>query len=208
MVEAAVSTQRSGKRGKLLLVWSILLVLLVAIGYTQLQRKQIEQAEADAPYDRSRMVLPIELDELGAIEIAALGGLHRFEKDAQGLWFYHGAHGAGAATDQHVPDAATSKLITDRLNGLERAKLEREVKLDKSLKDYGLANPETLLLVYRAKESQPVAQFAFGDIAPDTVSQYAMRIGANEAWTLPSYHVENLVGLVRAVQPKPAEPSK
>lgn len=190
------------RRGKLLLVWSLLVVLLAAILLTQLQRSREEQAEADAPDDRSRMVLPITLNEVSAIEIAALGGLHRFEKDASGEWFYHGAHTAGTATDQHQPDPVMSKLIREKLIGLERAKLERDVKLDKGLKDFGLANPETLLLVYRGKETQPLAQYAFGDVAPDAISRYAMRIGTSSAWTLPAYHVDNIVGLVKAVQPK------
>ena len=43
-----------------------------------------------------RLLLPVPVDQLGAIEVADAGTLHRFERDAAGAWFYHGAHaGAG-----------------------------------------------------------------------------------------------------------------
>lgn len=193
----------SRPRRKLVVVWVVLLVLVGVIVAVEWADRTAEHADAQFEArggDRSRMVVPIPMDEIGAIEIAHAGALHRFERDAAGLWFYHGAHAPAAEPAQgHRADPALAEKIAKAFGGLGRAKFERDFPFDPKSQDYGVLNPGTLVLLYRKGEMQPLVQYAVGDMAPDGVSRYVLKIGASQVDTLPEYHVQNLVGLVQAV---------
>jgi hypothetical protein len=201
MVETAVSATRP--RRKLVVVWVVLLVLVGVIVAVEWSDRAAEHADAQFEArggDRSRMVVPIPMEEIGAVEIAHAGALHRFERDATGLWLYHGAHAPTAEPAQgHRADPAVAERIAKALGGLGRAKFERDFPFDPKSQDYGVLNPGTLVLLYRKGELQPLVQYAVGDMAPDGVSRYVLKIGAAQVDTLPEYHVQNLVGLVQAV---------
>ena len=109
------------------------------------------------------------LSELGAIEIADAGRVHRFERDAAGAWFYHGAHDAAEGAHTHEPDPARAERIARALAALGRARAERDFPLGKDGAAYGVASPELVILVYRPGQSQPLVQYAVGHVAPDTV---------------------------------------
>jgi len=189
-------------RRKLVVVWVALLVLVGVIIAVEWADRAAERADAQFEAqggDRSRMVVPIPLEEIGAIEIAHAGALHRFERDAAGLWLYHGPHAPTSEPAQgHRADPVAAEKIAKALGGLGRAKFEREFPFDPKSQDYGVLNPKTLLLLYRKGELQPLVQYAIGDMAPDGVSRYVLKIGAAQVDTLPEYHVQNLVGVVQA----------
>jgi hypothetical protein len=195
MVEAAVSPLRS-RRG-LVVVWALLAVLVVAITlieYADRRRPAAGSAgEADA-----RLLLPIPVDELAAVEIADRGRLHRFERDASGAWFYHGEHsGAAAADHTHPTDPAAAERIARAFAAFGRARIERRFRLERAGAAYGVASPDVLILVYRPDGAQPVAQLAVGHVAPDTVSRYVMLVGNPEVFTIPKYQIDNLLALTR-----------
>lgn len=190
-------------RRKLVVVWAVLLVLVGVIVAVEWSDRAAERADAQFEArggDRTRMVVPIPMEEIGAIEIAHAGALHRFERDAAGLWLYHGAHAPTAEPAQgHRADPAVAERIAKAFGGLGRAKFERDFPFDPKSQEYGVLNPKTLLLLYRKGEVQPLVQYAIGDMAPDGVSRYVLKIGAVQVDTLPEYHVQNLVGLVQTV---------
>jgi hypothetical protein len=201
MVEAAVTAPRP--RRKLVVVWVVLLVLVGVIVAVEWADRTAEHADAQFEArggDRSRMVVPVPMEEIGAVEIAHAGALHRFERDTNGLWLYHGPHAPAAEPAQgHRADPAVAERIAKAFGGLARAKFERDFPFDPKSQDYGVLNPATLVLLYRKGELQPLVQYAIGDMAPDGVSRYVLKIGAAQVDTLPEYHVQNLVGLVQAV---------
>ena len=47
-------------------------------------------------------------------------------------------------------------------------------------------------------EPQPLAQYAVGDVAPDTVSRYVQRGGQPRVVTIPTYQIDNLLALIDA----------
>jgi hypothetical protein len=65
---------------------------------------------------------------------------------------------------------------------------------------YGLTSPRLLILVYRANERQPLAQYAVGDVAADGLSRYVDAVGGAGVVTIPGYQVDNLVALVESVK--------
>jgi hypothetical protein len=42
-----------------------------------------------------------------------------------------------------------------------------------------------VILVYRAREAQPLAQYAVGDVAPDAISRYVDAVGGAGVVTIP-----------------------
>ena len=77
-------------------------------------------------------------------------------------------------------------------------RIERRFALDRGGATYGVASPEILIFVYRPQEVQPLAQYAIGHVAPDTVSRYVMVVGRAEVGTIPKYQIDNLLELIEA----------
>jgi|SRR5689334_7366262 len=192
-------------RPRLIAIWGVLALLVIGIIALELHDRAAEtsaQAEARDP----RMLLPVPVAELGVVEIAHAGAVHRFERDANGVWLYHGVHSSAQAAHSHQADPETAKRIDAALTALGRAHIERQMSLERGPQEYGLANPQMVILVYRPRELQPLAQIAVGDVAPDTFSRYILVVGRSSVGTIPNYQIENLQGLIKAVAAQGASP--
>jgi hypothetical protein len=177
------------------LVWLVLAALvavIVGIEYADRRRTAATGGATDP-----RMLLAAPVSELGAIEIADRGRLHRFERDAAGAWFYHGVHAEGTAAHTHSPDPALAERIAAAFAALGRARIERQFPLDRDAAVYGVANPEVVILIHRPGQAQPLAQYAVGHVAPDTASHYVLMVGRPVVVTIPKYQIDNLLALVR-----------
>lgn len=192
-MEAALSAGR--RRRSVVIVWAVLAVLIgviVAVEYRDRHATSGNAGEADA-----RALMPVPVDRLGALEIADRGRLHRFEREPAGGWLYHGVHTATTAAHTHTADPVLSERIAQALAVFGRTRTERQFALDGDGAAYGVATPEIVILVYRPNESQPLAQYAVGNIAPDTLSRYVAVVGRRSVVTIPNYQVDNLLGLIR-----------
>lgn len=192
---------------RLVAVWLVLAALVVVIGSLEwgdrLRARRDRGDEADP-----RRLLPVPVSELGAIEIADAGTLHRFERDATGAWFYHGAHGADQTSHTHAPDPARAERIARAFAAFGRARIERELPLARGGDPYGVAAPELVILAYRPGQPQPLAQYAVGRVAPDTVSRYVLPVGGRAVVTIPAYQIDNLRTLLpSASAAQPAAPA-
>jgi hypothetical protein len=190
-VEAAVRIL-AGRRAPL--VWLVLALLVGVVA-------ALEYADVGARSGRGHTVdqtalLAVPVEQLAAVEIVIAGTGHRFERDAGGAWFYHGVHAGSEGAHAHVPDPAVAERIERAVAAFGRARVERRLPRDKA---FGVTTPEMLILVYRPAQSQPLAQFAVGDVAPDTVSRYVDVVGGAGVVTIPNYQIENLVALVGSV---------
>ena len=191
-----MSTAR--RRRGVVLVWALLAVLLALIVVVEYRdRRHAAPGSADAV--DARRLLPVPVDRVGAIEIADAGRLHRFERDANGTWFYHGVHTAAESSHTHTADPALAERIERTMAAFGRTRVEREFPLGRDGADYGVSTPEVVVLVYRPSQSQPLAQYAIGHVAPDTVSRYVLVVGRPVVATIPGYQVDNLLALVRSV---------
>jgi hypothetical protein len=187
-----VSPIRAPRR--LVAVWlllAVLAVVIVTIEYVD-RRATPGSAQPDAS-----ALLRAAVDELGAVEIADRGRLHRFERDDSGAWFYHGIHTEATAAHTHTPDPALAERIARTFAAFGRARIERQFPLDRNADVYGVATPEIVVLAYRRGQSQPLTQYAVGHVAPDTVSRYVMVVGSPAVVTIPKYQIDNLLDLVR-----------
>lgn len=186
-------------RRRLLLIWGLLAILLVAVLATEFPSWRGGGAGDAVDEDAARLWMPVPPDELAAVEVLHGDALHRFEVDAQGVWFYHGVHAGAAGAHEHTPDLEASARISKALSGTARAKLEREFPLGTDQgAQYGVATPGTLVLFHRKGQAEPVAQYAVGDMAPDGASQYVLQVGSRTVRTLPGYQIQNLVRLVES----------
>ena len=125
--------------------------------------------------------------------MANAGTLHRFERDPSGTWFYHGVHTGSEGTQAHNTDPAMAARIERAFLAFGRTRIERQFSLPTLSGDYGVATPETIILVYRPNDLQPLAQYAVGDIAPDAPG------GAGTGQPLDHTLVGALAGLIAVV---------
>jgi Domain of unknown function (DUF4340) len=195
-VEAAVSVRLPRR---LLAVWLALLALVVLIALVEYEETQPQAVDEN-------LLLPVPVSELAALELGVAGALHRFERDAAGAWFYHGSHAASQAAHAHQPDPAAAQRIGAAFDALGRARIERRLPYDRDSRQYGIAAPQMVLLVYRRADGPPIAQYAIGDVAPDTFSRYVHRIGSAEVVTIPNYQAENLLSLLADQSSRPLMP--
>jgi len=181
-------------------VWGVLMVLVGTILGIEMRDYIMTQHE-DRPGEQvsrdPHVLVPVPLEQVGAVEIAHAGMVHRFERDAAGAWFYHGAHAPSNAAHAHQADPVMAKRIDTALQGFGRTRIERILATGQALQSYGLANPQMLILVYRPKALEPLLQVAVGDVAPDTFSRYVMVVGRASVVTIANYQIENLLGLIQ-----------
>jgi hypothetical protein len=195
VVEAALSPGR--RRSALIAVWVVLGLLVGAIVVLEYRDHLHAGPSGDGGVD-ARALLPVPVSQLGAVEIADTGRLHRFERDAAGTWFYHGVHTATEGAHAHAADPALAERIERALAAFRRTRIERDFALGQDAAAYGVTTPEILVLVYRPQQPQPLAQYAVGHVAPDTVSRYVMVVGKPAVVTIPKYQIDNLLALVQA----------
>ena len=186
------------RRRVLVLVWATLAVLIVAIAVIE-YRDRLHAASGTDEENDARWLLPVPINQLAAVEIADAGRLHRFERDVTGTWFYHGVHTAAEASHSHAADPALAVRIDRTMAAFGRTRMEREFPLGAQSADYGVTTPDVVVLVYRPGQSQPLAQYAIGHVAPDTVSRYVLVVGRPVVVTIAGYQVDNLLALVRSV---------
>lgn len=201
MVETALNAANANTAGrgrrKLIAVWLLVVALVVAIVLIE-RHDRVVSKTPDAGRDE-RLLIPIAIEELGAIEIAHNGTLHRFERDSTGAWFYHGIHTGTEQQHAHNSDPATAARIEKAFAGLGRARMERQFPLNIQADEFGVTRPEMFIMVYRPKELQPLSRYAVGTVAPDKVSRYVLPVGSSWVVTIADFQIDNLLSLIQAV---------
>jgi Domain of unknown function (DUF4340) len=193
---------RGAPRRRVLIIWLMLAGLVGVIAvleYADLVSARSGRARNADP----GLLVPVPIEEMGALEVAAAGTRHRFERTAAGAWFYHGAHTGAEGAHAHSVDPAVSERIEAALRAFGRTRIERQLARDRDADAYGVTAPSLVVLIYRANESQPLAQYAVGDLAPDTVSRYVDVVGGSGVVTIPGYQIDNLLALIQAVGAAP-----
>lgn len=182
---------------RLVAVWLLFAALAVAIVLIERQNR-VSTSTGEGGRD-VRWLLPAEMTDLGAIEIMHKGTLHRFERDAAGVWFYHGVHTGTEQQHAHNADPAVAAQIEKAFTGFGRTRMERQFPLKVEADEFQVTWPDIFILVYRLKEVQPLARYAVGIVAPDGVSRYVLPVGSTYVVTIANYQIDNLLNLIRAV---------
>jgi hypothetical protein len=189
-----------GVSARVIAVWAVLAVVVGGIVALESRERAGQRSEAaNRQDDRDpRLLVPVAIEQVGAIEVAYSGRVHRFERDAEGTWFYHGMHASQDATHLHRADPAMAQRIETAFQGFGRTRMERRLPAGPDLQQYGLIAPQMVILVYRPKELAPLLQVAVGDLAPDKLSRYVMVVGNSFPVTIANYQIDNLLGLIEA----------
>lgn len=184
------------RRARLMLIWAVLAVLaaVIVLGERQRSAQVGESTRRETPW-----LLPVPIAEIGIVEIMIKGAQHRFERDAQSRWFYHGTHDAQQAGHAHTTDPAQAELIDKAMVVFGRIQREQKLALPEGKDEYGVTRPEIFLMVYRPGADTPLARYAVGIVATDGVSRYVLPIGSADVVTIPDFHIKNLLALVDAV---------
>jgi len=195
-----------GRRLRLLAVWLLLVLLVGAI--VVIEHTDLVEPKRDSHRhisSEAHMLLPVPVDQLSAIEVVRGRTLYRFERDTAGAWFYHG-HGVDTGSEEHHHPHHADPTVAERIEAafaaFGRTRIERRFALKMHAQDYGVKRPEMLILVYRPHDMQPLAQYAVGDIAPDTLSRYVRVVGSAAVATIPNYQIDNLLALIETVAGK------
>jgi hypothetical protein len=184
-----------GKR--LIVIWGVLLVLaaLIFIGERQRSEQLGAASQRVVPW-----LLPVPMEKLGAVEVMVKGSMHRFERDAEGRWFYHGVHDANKAEHGHSTDPQMAAVIEKAMIAFGRVQREQKIALKAGDDEYGVTRPDVFILVYLPKADEPLARYAVGTTATDGVSRYILPVGASDIVTIPDFHIKNLLTLIDAVK--------
>ena len=187
----------TAQRKKLLLIWLVLAGLAVAIFFAEIKRSE----RISAPVIReSKRLLPAPIEDIRAVEIMSNGAMHRFERDLDDLWIYHGIHDDTQPEHEHVTDPKIAAIIDEAMVIFDRVQREQNIPLQAGEDEFGVTRPDIFIVVYRSKTEEPLARYAVGTTATDGVSRYVLPVGAAEIVTIPDFHIKNLLTLIDAVK--------
>jgi hypothetical protein len=196
----------SQRRSKLVIIWITVLALAALIF---VKERQLAKSEEEPEGNRPKWLIPIALEEIGAIEVMRKGQLHRFERDDKGIWFYHGQQDvANTAEHAHRADPLAANTIAQAIAMFSRTRKEQPIPLQPGKDEYGVSRPDILIMVYNPKKSEPAARFSVGMVSPNGYSRYVLPVGANEAVTIPEYQITNLMAMIDAVSKNPLPTSQ
>lgn len=181
---------------KLILIWGVL-AALAAIIY-QAESKRSAELSKPVVVDERRL-LPLPIEEIGAIEILLKGAMHRFERDAAGSWFYHGAHQGDVAGHGHTADLQMAQIIDKALTGFGRTRREQSLPLDAKADEFGVTRPDMFIMVYRPKAADPIARYAVGVVTSNKFARYVLPVGEAKVQTIAEFHITNLSDLITRV---------
>jgi len=190
---------------KLWLIWGVLVALAVVIWRGEVRRSNEISAMS---VRETKHLLPAPIEEIGVVEVMAKGTMHRFERAANGKWFYHGIHDASQPGHEHNIDPAQSDTIANALTGFGRMQREQTVPLKGGDDEYGVSRPDIFIIVYRSAGNEaPLARYAAGGNTPDGYSRYLLPVGESSIVTVPEFHITNLLNLIDAMKAKAAAPA-
>ena len=109
---------------------------------------------------------PFAAAELGAVEIVAAGGYHRFERDAEGRWFRHAHDADPAAGHVHDAGAGESAPIARAVAAFLASPAVAAGDAGEDRERYGVAVPRLFVALYRPGEDAPLARYLIGRPAP------------------------------------------
>lgn len=215
-------------RSRSKIIWGVLAVLLVMVAVIEFNDRSSPPVRDDGHGHSSSgpsMLMPAPMEEIDAIEIAAAGNLHRFSRDANNAWFYHGIHAGPEEVHEHVPDPVMSEIIGKSFGLLGRARIERRFELTDD-DPFGVTKPEMIILVYVTDLVTPRIKYSVGDLAPDELSRYVHIVAGSgvvsipgyknpymnvvsgsEVVSIPDYHIRNLRELLETATAQPSEES-
>jgi hypothetical protein len=95
----------------------------------------------------TRLLVPLPIDEVAAVEIFARGKSRRLERDPGGAWLLHRHAPGDDPNAPHRADPAQSKRIAQALTAFSQTRIERSIPYRAGGDAYGLLDPEAILFL-------------------------------------------------------------
>ena len=148
-----------------------------------------------------RSLVPLPIEDVAAVEIFAGSRSYRFERDATGAWLLH-RHAPGDDPDMlHRADPAQRERIAEALATFGRTPIERSIAHGEHVEAYGLADPETIIVLFTKDEARPPLSFTVGDLASDGLGRYLLMPDGREIVTIPGVQLPDLTALAEELEP-------
>jgi hypothetical protein len=160
------------------------------------------EATAAARYS-AKLLLPVSLEQIWAIEVAFEGKLHRLERDGNGNWFLHvGQHTHSGNSPAHVADPTQARVIANALEAFDQTQIESLVMHHagpEQIEQCGLSRPVIIALVYARDSSSPLARIEIGNAAADAFGRYVRLAATGDVVTIAAYESARLIELLKAI---------
>lgn len=151
----------------------------------------------------AKLLLPVSLEQIWAIEVAFEGKLHRLERDGNGNWFLHvGQHTHTGNSPGHVADPTQARIIANALEAFDQTQIESLVVRHagpEQIEQYGLSRPIIIALVYARDASSPLARIEIGNLAADAFGEYVRLAATGDVVTIAAYESARLIELLKAI---------
>jgi hypothetical protein len=151
----------------------------------------------------AKLLLPVSLEQIWAIEVVFEGKLHRLERDGNGNWFLHvGQHTHSGNSPGHVADPTQAKIIANALEAFDQTQIESLAVRHagpEQIERYGLSRPVIIALVYARDSSSPLARIEIGNMAADAFGRYVRLAATGDVVTIAAYESERLIELLKAI---------
>jgi hypothetical protein len=165
----------------------------------------VSSAERKGDAGSPRFLVPVSMARIWSVEIVAGGVLRRFERDGADDWFLHvGQHVHVSPADAHIADPERAPVITAELDAFGQTPVERLIARNPAgdeVARYGLARPQTIVLLYARDDSRPVARIDLGDAASDGFTRPALVRETATLVAVPDYAAAHLAKLLKIAEP-------
>jgi hypothetical protein len=152
--------------------------------------------EAEAP----RLLVPLPIGEVAAVEIYAGDKSYRFERDPGGAWLLH-RHAPGDDPNAlHQANPAQSERITQALTAFGRTRIERSIAHGAGGDAFGLVDPEAIIVLFTNDQTRSPLDFAVGDLA-DGLGRYLQMPDHMEIVAVPDDQITGLIDFAADLEP-------
>ena len=159
------------------------------------------QAVLDGRHDgpAPRLLVPLPISELAAVEIYARDKAWRFERDPKGAWLLH-RHAPGQAPNAvHQADPAQSERIARALAAFSQTRIEATVASGAPGDAYGLVNPAAIIILFTQDKARPPLDFTVGSL--EDPGRYLQLPGHKEIVAVPDDQITNLMDFAAEFEP-------
>jgi hypothetical protein len=152
--------------------------------------------EAEAP----RLLVPLPIGEVAAVEIYAGDKSYRFERDPGGAWLLHRHAPGDDPNTLHQADPAQSERIAQALTAFGRTRIERSIAHGGGGDAYGLVDPEAIIVLFTNDQARSPLDFAVGDHA-DGRGRYLQMPDHTEIVAVPDDQITGLIDFAAELEP-------
>ncbi len=150
--------------------------------------------EAPAP----RLLVPLAIDDVAAVEIYARDKAYRFERDPTGAWLLHWHAPGEDPNTVHRADPAQSGRIATALAAFSQTRILATVASGAPGDTYGLVDPAAIIILFTQDKARPPLDFTVGNLAD--LGRYLQLPDHKEIVAVPDDQIKSLIDFAAGLQ--------